>query len=286
MSSNLKLTKRPKKSDAKIWRKKPSLSMLTSAGNLRTELRLIQETTSVQLSSAGTFSLFSPSYDAKEILTNWLTGTTTNWAKISILFRLRMTNLNNIPITFDMWSVRPKIDVTGSSASYTVIDMMDINWVAIGGTSFEWALDRFRDTNPSSIPYTNNILKVRYVGSGTLRPQEEKVVMSKNIRQYATRGRAQLLDGINTQQASVISRGEWFLLVKYHRPYVSAATSSGFAPNMTMIHNVTSTERIDIAQKTWALPTSFDGPDAVGVTTVFHRDNVTTGALVSGNTTI
>jgi len=273
-----------KRSHAKIYRNLPTPSMRRYSSTF-TEAS-IQGTITAGL-TIGTSSVTSTLIvgdSSSELYSSFASGD--NWAKLTLNVNYTLTNLNNFPISVDMFQVRPRFDFTNTGSS-TIMDALDAYWTLNGGSSGQWSSTSSAPFDPRAIPGVANGFKIVYKGRTFFKPMDELVMLNITNTQVTTRARAYLMSGgTGLSPTTQISRGQQFYIFRYLLPIVSGATSSGRANPATVITRSMFRESLIIGRGSLSASTSIDNPWAVAAQTIFHKQNVTTGAAVVGNVTI
>lgn len=198
-------------------------------------------------------------------------------------FKFYATNLNNFPLKLRVWWIKPKADFVFDNTLSTQIEtLIDEAWVINGGTTGAW--DGNIDFDWTMVPQVDSVLSAKYVGETNLEPQTEKQLFITNWRQAMTRTRAGMWSAANA--TNHLTRQDRFLFIQVVAPIVSGATASGRAQATMYVRGIWA-EKWVVQNMPLATVGAFaDDAGVSGASTVFHRDYVTTGSAVKGNTTL
>lgn len=194
-----------------------------------------------------------------------------------------ISNLNNFPMRVRVWLIKPKLDMNWSPGGGSITYLIDQAWTASGGTAAAW--ENMFDFDIRQIPNVNSLVRIKHLGEAVLEPQTERqLYYNGHLGGYFTRARAQVLSG-GTGSVEY-NRQDLFLLLQVGSTIVSGSLSTGRANGTYILRSTWQDKWAVVSSSAPTFSSITPEPLALGDQTVFHRNYVTSGLAVSGNSTV
>lgn len=272
---------------------RPALSLIKQVSDYIQVRIIATQTSGASLTTpASRWQIFEPTFAHQDYMAaNYMGNALKPWVDDHTKLTMNITNANNFPVTVGHWRLRWKKTCVADTSVFTDRTAACLFHIWTANITSAAVTDLFSDDNfdPRAMPQIYEWCDVEYTGHAIVRPGEDKVILDHNYHNVVSRSEAAVCAGIASLVANEVlcCEGEVAEIFHFMPVLVSGATSSGYPP-MTVLEQLRqyTCVNVGVTQNPNGVAPIIDEPAVSGDTTAFAVTGVTTGAVVSANTTI